>query len=61
MRNDTTRPASLAELFLTLTWLALQGFGGVVAVVQQQENRGQTTVLAALAIDSLIFLHTMYV
>ena len=35
MRNDTNYPTSLADLFLTLTWLALQGFGGVLAVVQQ--------------------------
>lgn len=29
------RPASLTELFLTFTGLALQGFGGVLAVAQQ--------------------------
>ena len=29
-----SRPRSLADLFLTFTWLALQGFGGVLAVVQ---------------------------
>ena len=28
------RPRSLAELFWAFTWLALQGFGGVLAVVQ---------------------------
>ncbi len=30
------QPASLRELFLTFTWLALQGFGGVLAIVQQE-------------------------
>lgn len=31
---DTPRPHSLTELFWAFTWLALQGFGGVLAVVQ---------------------------
>jgi chromate transporter len=30
------RPASLADLFLSMTFLALQGFGGVFAVVQRE-------------------------
>ncbi len=30
------RPASLRDLFWAFTWLALQGFGGVVAVVQRE-------------------------
>jgi chromate transporter len=30
------RPASLAELFVVLTLMALQGFGGVLAVVQRE-------------------------
>ena len=30
------RPASLADLFFSFTWLALQGFGGVLAVVQRE-------------------------
>jgi chromate transporter len=30
------RPASLADLFWSFTWLALQGFGGVLAVVQRE-------------------------
>ena len=34
--NNHPQPASLSDLFLTLTWLALQGFGGVLAVVQQE-------------------------
>lgn len=29
-------PQSLAELFWSFTWLALQGFGGVLAVVQRE-------------------------
>jgi chromate transporter len=32
--HSTPRPHSLAELFWAFTWLALQGFGGVLAVVQ---------------------------
>lgn len=30
------QPSSLTDLFLSLTWLALQGFGGVLAVVQRE-------------------------
>ena len=30
------RPASLRDLFLSFTWLALQGFGGVLAVIQRE-------------------------
>ena len=30
------RPHSLADLFWSFTWLALQGFGGVLAVVQRE-------------------------
>lgn len=30
------RPASLGALFWAFTWLALQGFGGVLAVVQRE-------------------------
>jgi chromate transporter len=30
------RPASLRALFIAFTWLALQGFGGVLAVVQRE-------------------------
>ncbi|MBC3933947.1 chromate transporter [Undibacterium rugosum] len=33
---QTPRPASLADLFFSFTWLALQGFGGVLAVVQRE-------------------------
>lgn len=33
---DRSRPESLGDLFTTLTVLALQGFGGVLAVVQQE-------------------------
>ena len=29
------RPASLADLFFSFTWLALQGFGGVLAVIER--------------------------
>ena len=34
-RGEKPRPHSLAELFWAFTWLALQGFGGVLAVVQE--------------------------
>lgn len=30
------RPASLSDLFFSFTWLALQGFGGVLAVIQRE-------------------------
>jgi chromate transporter len=30
------RPESLRDLFFSFTWLALQGFGGVLAVVQRE-------------------------
>ena len=30
------RPASPLDLFLSFTWLALQGFGGVLAIVQRE-------------------------
>ncbi|MGK5069483.1 Chromate transport protein [compost metagenome] len=30
------RPSSLADLFFSFTWLALQGFGGVLAVIQRE-------------------------
>lgn len=30
------RPTSLTDLFKSFSWLALQGFGGVLAVVQQE-------------------------
>jgi chromate transporter len=33
---DRPRPASLTDLFVSFTWLALQGFGGVLAVVQRE-------------------------
>ena len=33
---ERPRPASRADLFWSLTWLALQGFGGVLAVVQRE-------------------------
>ncbi|MEO7939568.1 MAG: chromate transporter, partial [Burkholderiaceae bacterium] len=35
------RPQSLSDLFWSLSWLALQGFGGVLAVVQRElvENK----------------------
>ena len=33
---DRPRPRSLRDLFLSFTWLALQGFGGVLAIVQRE-------------------------
>ena len=43
--SDRPRPASLPHLFLAFTLLALQGFGGVLAVVQREmvERRGWLT------------------
>ena len=34
--DEHPRPRSLRELFFAFTWLALQGFGGVLAVVQRE-------------------------
>jgi chromate transporter len=34
--DDLPRPGSKSELFWAFTWLALQGFGGVLAVVQRE-------------------------
>jgi len=34
--SSPERPGSCRELFLAFTWLALQGFGGVLAVVQRE-------------------------
>lgn len=34
--DDRPRPQSLTDLFLSFTLLALQGFGGVVAIVQHE-------------------------
>src|SRR4051794_27150635 len=31
-----SQPASLSDLFFSFTWLALQGFGGVLAVGQRE-------------------------
>lgn len=33
---DRPRPSSPRDLFLSFTWLALQGFGGVLAIVQRE-------------------------
>jgi len=33
---EPCRPASLADLFFSFTWLALQGFGGVLAVIERE-------------------------
>lgn len=34
--QEKTRPQSLTDLFISFTLLALQGFGGVMAIVQQE-------------------------
>ncbi|MEN9904411.1 MAG: hypothetical protein RLZZ555_976 [Pseudomonadota bacterium] len=41
----TPKPASLKELFWAFSWLSLQGFGGVLAVVHRElvEQRGWLT------------------
>jgi len=33
---DRPRPLSTRDLFVSFTWLALQGFGGVLAIVQRE-------------------------
>ena len=35
-REEVLRPRSRADLFWSFNWLALQGFGGVLAVVQRE-------------------------
>ncbi|MHB1201224.1 MAG: chromate transporter [Polaromonas sp.] len=34
--EDHPHPQSLSDLFVSFTWLALQGFGGVLAIVQRE-------------------------
>lgn len=34
--TDRPRPESVRDLFFSFTWLALQGFGGVLAIVQRE-------------------------
>jgi chromate transporter len=34
--DGRARPESLTDLYVSFTWLALQGFGGVLAVVQRE-------------------------
>lgn len=34
--DDRPRPSSPRDLFVSFTWLALQGFGGVLAIVQRE-------------------------
>lgn len=44
-QEPLNRPRSKTDLFLSFTWLALQGFGGVLAVVQRvlvEEKRWMT-------------------
>ena len=36
MSAEHARPASPSDLFWSFTWLALQGFGGVLAIVQRE-------------------------
>jgi chromate transporter len=45
-----TGPRSLTDLFLSFTWLALQGFGGVMAVAQRElvDRKGWLTKAAFL-------------
>jgi chromate transporter len=39
--SEKTRPSSVTELFIAFSWLAIQGFGGVLAIVQRElvENK----------------------
>lgn len=34
--NERPRPKSLTDLYLSFTWLAMQGFGGALAVAQRE-------------------------
>jgi len=34
--DDRPRPKSLTDLFMSFTWLAMQGFGGALAVAQRE-------------------------
>ena len=36
MSNTLARPRSCTDLFVSFMWMALQGFGGVLAVVQRE-------------------------
>lgn len=36
MRESTNRPRSIGDLFVSFLWMAMQGFGGVLAVVQRE-------------------------
>lgn len=36
LATATTAPRSLAELFWSFTWIALQGFGGVLTIAQRE-------------------------
>ena len=36
IKTTTTAPRSLGELFWSFTWIALQGFGGVLAIAQRE-------------------------
>ena len=42
------RPSSLADLFWSFSWLALQGFGGVLAILQPGAGTLHPAVLVAL-------------
>ena len=39
--SEKPRPSSVTELFIAFSWLAIQGFGGVLAIVQRElvENK----------------------
>ena len=48
--NITNAPRSRTDLFLSFTWLGLQGFGGVLAVVQREMvDRKQWMTLSEFA------------
>ena len=50
-------PRSRTDLFLSFTWLGLQGFGGVLAVVQREiVDRKQWMTLSEFAELSLIHI-----
>ena len=49
MSNTLARPRSCTDLFVSFMWMALQGFGGVLAVVQR-DNRALHDLLARTSV-----------
>ena len=54
MATDLNRPESLTELFVAFTRLALQGFGGVLAVAQRELVERLNWMTKEVDVDLLI-------